>query len=112
MLTRVKGFVEFLHIDFERHLAEHLNEAAVAIVGEARVAGLGGEALGGFVVEAKVEDGVHHARHGEPGAGAHAEQKRIGGIAQLLAEFLLQVGGARVAICFFDSAGTTCLLWK
>ena len=85
-LLRVEDFVELLLVDVQRHFAEHLDEAAVAVVGEARVAGLGHQALDGFVVQAEVEDGVHHAGHGELRAGAHAEQQRVRGVAELLAE--------------------------
>ncbi len=61
------------------------NEAAVGVVGEARVAGLGGETFGGGVVETEVENRVHHAGHGELRAGAHAQQERVGGVAEFLA---------------------------
>ena len=49
------------------------------------------QAFDGFVVHAEVEDGVHHAGHGELGAGAHAEQQRILRIAQLLAHQLFEL---------------------
>ena len=85
VLALVERLVEQLHRDAEGDFAEHLDEAAVAIVREPRIAGLGHQALDRLVVEAEVEDGVHHARHGELRAGAHAQQQRIGGVAQLLA---------------------------
>ena len=84
-LLGIEGMVEQFHVDFERHLAEHLNEAAVAIVGETGVACLSGETFYGLVIHTEVEDSVHHAGHGELGAGPHAEQQRVVGIAQLLA---------------------------
>ena len=76
-LRSSKMSIELLHLDVQRDFAEHLDEAAVAIVGEARVAGLRDQALDGLVVQAEVEDGVHHARHGELRAGAHAQQQRV-----------------------------------
>ena len=41
LLLAVEDFVEIVLGDFEHHGAVHLDEAAVAIVGEARVAALG-----------------------------------------------------------------------
>ncbi len=89
--ARIEDVVELLHLDVERDFAEHLDEAAIAVVGEALVAAFGGEAGGGDVVQAEIEDGVHHARHGEFRAGANAEQQGIGGIAQLFAHLLFEL---------------------
>jgi hypothetical protein len=61
-------------LEAEDDVAVHLDEAAVGIVDEARVAGLRHEGGGRLVVEAQVEDGVHHARHGGPGAGADGDE--------------------------------------
>ena len=74
----------------EHDLAEHLHEAAVGIPGEARITTLGRQALHGGVVEAEVEDRVHHARHREHGARAHADEQRLVGIAELAAGALLE----------------------
>lgn len=90
LLRRVQGLFEEVAVDVEDGLAEHLDEAAVRVPGEALVAGLRGEALHGLVGEADVEDGVHHARHRELGAGAHRDQQRIVGLAELLAHGPLQ----------------------
>jgi hypothetical protein len=76
--------------DLEHHVAVHLDEAAVAIVGEARTVALGFQRLDGLVVEAEVEDGVHHARHGELGAGSHAHQQRVLDVAELLSHALFE----------------------
>ncbi len=74
----------------EGHLAEELDEAAVGVVAEARVAGVPDLALQGLAVEAEVEDGVHHARHGHGRAGADRDQQRVGGVAEALAGLGLQ----------------------
>ena len=63
---------------------KHLHEAAVAVVSEAGVAGLFGQALDGCVVQAEVEDGVHHAGHGCTCAGADRYEERIFKVAELL----------------------------
>ena len=66
-------------------VCKHLHKAAVAVVGKARVAGLLGQTLNGRVVQAEVEDGVHHAGHGLARAGAHGHQQGIFHVAELLA---------------------------
>ena len=87
----------------------HLDEAAIAVIGKARIAGEPGQALGGFGVEAEVEHGVHHAGHGDAGAGAHTDQQRLVGIAEIalglvtdLAQrrggLFLQIGGIGFAM--------------
>ena len=85
------GVLEELAGDAHDDVGEHLDEAAVGVVGEARVLGLLDEALDGVVVQAEVEDGVHHAGHGERGAGAHGDEQRVLGVAELLAHALLEV---------------------
>ena len=57
------GFVLAARVDPHYHVAIHLNEAPVAVVGEGLLAGLPRERRYGLVVEAEVENGVHHARH-------------------------------------------------
>ena len=64
---------------------KHLHEAAVAVVGKAGVTGLFSQALNGRIVQAQIENGVHHAGHGLARAGAHRHQQRVVHIAELLA---------------------------
>ena len=78
-----------LRLQIEHDVAVHRDEAAVRVVGEARVAGERDQALHGLVVEAEVEDGVHHARHRGARAGAHRHQQRVGWITELAAEHFL-----------------------
>ena len=78
-----------LGLEAEHDVAVHLHEAAVGVVGEARVAGLADQALDGLVVEAEVQDRVHHARHRRAGARADRDQERMLGIAESLADRLL-----------------------
>ena len=77
-----QGVLESLRIDPHDHIAEHGDEPPVGVVGEARIAGPPSKSLDRFVVEPEVENGVHHARHGEHGAGADREEQRVLGIAQ------------------------------
>ena len=59
--------------------AVHLDQAAVRVVGEARVAGALGEPADGVVVQAEVEDRVHHPGHRDRGAGADGDEQRVSG---------------------------------
>ena len=69
--------LEQLPVDPVDDLAEHLDQAPVRVVGEARVAGPRREALGGVVVQAEVEDRVHHPGHRDRGARTHRHEERV-----------------------------------
>ena len=58
-----QGVFEQVGIDTHDDVGEHLDKATIAIPGKARVLRLGDKALNGLVVEAQVEDRVHHAGH-------------------------------------------------
>ena len=109
MFARVKNVIELPHVDVKCHFAEHLDKAAVTIVGEARVAADLGQAFHSLIVQAKVENGVHHARHGELRTGAHAEKQRIGWIAQLLVDLRFQIRD-RLRDLLFDLFGDRVLV--
>ena len=72
-------------VDAEDHVAEHGDEAAVAVPGEAGVAALLGQAHHGLVIQAQVEHGVHHAGHGDGGTRADAEEEGVARVAKALA---------------------------
>ena len=74
------------------HVGEHLDEPAVGVIDKTGVVGQLDQALGHRVVDAQVEDGIHHAGHGGAGAGTDGDQQRVGGIAELLAILLFQDG--------------------
>src|SRR5574340_719047 len=59
---------------FQSHRGEHHDEAAVGVVDEAGIVRQLDESLSRRVVEAEVEDSVHHAGHGHLGAGAHRDE--------------------------------------
>jgi hypothetical protein len=79
--------VRLLHA--ERDVRVHRHEAPVRVVGEARVLRLLGQPLRGRVVQAQVEDGVHHPRHRRARAGADAHEERVLGVAELHPHALL-----------------------
>ena len=95
LLGRVEEGVELLAGELEHDAPVHGDEAAVGVEGEALVTGLGGQPLDRLVVEAEVEDGVHHPGHGELGPRAHRDQQRVLGVADGLAHRLLQAGPGR-----------------
>ena len=58
----------------EHHVTVHLDEAAIAVPCETLVARRGDECLHRFVIEAEIEDRVHHARHRVTSAGANRDE--------------------------------------
>ncbi len=72
--------------------AVHGHEPAVGVIGEPLVVGLLGQALHRLVVEAEVEDGVHHPRHRELGPRPHRHQQRIARVTDPLPHRLLEPG--------------------
>ena len=90
-LLLVDGVLEELAVDAHNDVGEHLDEAAVGVPAEALVVCLLDEAEDGAVVQAEVQDRVHHAGHGEGRAGADGDQERVVLVAELLAHALLEV---------------------
>ncbi len=69
-------------IDAEHDVGIHLDKAAVAVIGKPLVPALRFQPLHGLVIQAEVENGIHHARHGRAGAGADGDEKRLSRIAK------------------------------
>ena len=55
-------FVDRFHA--ENDVTIHLYEATISVVSKTRISGFLGETFYHFIVQAKVQDGVHHAGHG------------------------------------------------
>jgi hypothetical protein len=85
LLGRLEKCVELFTGNVQDDPRVHGDEAPVRVVGEALVAGLLGEAFHRVVVEAEVEDRVHHPRHREFRSRSHAHQKGVCRIADPLA---------------------------
>ncbi len=94
LLDLVEGVLEKLAVDAEHRLAEHLDQPAVGVPGEPVVARLLGQALDRLVVEADVEDGLHHPGHRRGRTRPDRHEERVGGVPQPLAHGLLE--GAQV----------------
>ena len=90
-LHLVDELLEVLLADLHHDVGEHLDEAAVAVPRPARVLRLLREGVDDRLVEAEVEDRVHHARHRGAGAGAHGDEERVLRVAELLAGGLLEL---------------------
>ena len=69
-------------LDAEHDLPVHLDEASIAVIGEALVAALPCQPRDGPVVEPEVEHGVHHARHRDASSGAHRDEQRVVGVSE------------------------------
>ena len=93
-LHGVDQLLEILLADFHYDVREHLDETAIAVINKALELRIG-VALdhrgNDVIVQAQVQDGIHHARHGGAGTGADGDQQRVGQIAELLAVDLLHL---------------------
>ena len=100
----VEDVLELLLGNVEDDVAEHLDQAAIGVIGKAGIVAALGQGFDGLVVEAEVEDGVHHAGHGELGAGADGDEQRIFACAELLALQLLELleGGVHFVVDLRD----------
>ena len=77
LLDLLEGALELLAVDLEHGLAEHLDEPTVGVPREVIVVGHARETGDAGIVQTDVEDGLHHAGHGEARTGAHGHQKRV-----------------------------------
>ncbi len=94
---RFEGLVIFSrqYLHAQHHVAIHLDEAAIAVPGETFVVGRLDQRQNGFVVEAKVQDRVHHAGHRIARAGANGDEQRHGvSVAEPGAHNFFHVGDA------------------
>ncbi len=80
---------EVMMLDAEHDLPVHLDKAAIAVISKALVAALPREPLDRTVVEAEIENGVHHAGHRHARTRANRDQERIVGVAKARTQCLL-----------------------
>ena len=76
-------------LDAHDDISVHLEKTAVAIVGKPFVATAFGKGAYGFIIQAKIENGIHHSWHRVAGARADGEKERIDWIAEFFAHGVL-----------------------
>jgi len=91
-LHGVDQLFKVLLAHFHNDVREHLDEAAIAVPRPAGIVGFFSDDMHNLLVQAQVQDGIHHTGHGSAGTGAHGHQQRIFHIAELLAGDLLHLG--------------------
>ena len=84
LLLGVEYFVECRLRNFQDHVAKHLDQAAVRVVGKTRILAATGQRFDALIVEPEVQNCVHHSWHGELRARADAYQQRVLALAQFL----------------------------
>ena len=85
------GVFEQVAVEAHNHVREHLDETTIAVPREAGVVGMLDKAVDRLVVQAKVQNRVHHAGHRHGSAGANGNKQWIFGVADALADALLEV---------------------
>ena len=90
VLQVAQRLLEAVPVDSVHDLAVHLDQASVRVVGEALVAGRGCKPLRRLLVQAEVEDRVHHSGHRYGRPGANGDEQGIVRVAEGLAGFLLE----------------------
>ena len=73
-----------------RRMADMRFQLTVTVIGKA-LAGLLGKALHHLIVEAQIEDSVHHPRHGDGGARADRDEKWCRWVSKLHVHLLLNL---------------------
>ena len=82
--------LEPVPVDAVNDLAVHLDQAPVRVVGEPRVPCRRSLTLDGNIIQAQVQDRVHHPRHRHGGTGPHRDEQRVKGVAEPLPRLLLE----------------------
>ena len=76
-LGPAQGLLKELMVHLEHHVAKHLDESAIGVIGEPGVVGFDDEPLHDPAVEPQVQDRVHHAGHRDGRPGADRNQQRV-----------------------------------
>ena len=103
----------FVHRFQAKHdIAVHLHKAAVRIVHEARIIRLRDHPFGHNVVQAEIQNGIHHTRHRCTCAGTDGDKKRIFRIVEFCTHRLLNLldGGFYFAIKRFRIGLLVCIV--
>ena len=90
LLQPSEGALEAMAVDALHHLAEHLDQPPIRVEREPGVLRARPEPLGRLVVEAEIEDRVHHPRHRDGRARPDGDEQRVVVRAESLAGALLE----------------------
>ena len=90
-LHDVDSVLEQIAIKIHNDVGEHLDEAAVRVPRETGIFSLLDETVDRLIVKTKVQNRVHHARHGHRSAGTNRDEQRILCIADLLTDAVLKI---------------------
>ena len=83
--------LKILLADFHNDVGIHLDESAIAVPRPAGISGFCSQRVDNGLIQAQVQNRVHHAGHGRAGTGTDGNQKRILDIAELLSCDLFQL---------------------
>ena len=87
----------FALLHAEHHITVHLHEPAIAVPREALILGGRHKREHRLIIQAEVQDGVHHAWHRIAGTGTHGhEQREAFRIAKLVPHDLFHRGNTRL----------------
>ena len=89
LLQALEGFFEVVVVHIHHHITKHVDETSVRVEGKAFAGGFG-HGFNGVVIQSKIQNGVHHARHGHGRTRADGKQQWVATIAELLARFFFQ----------------------
>jgi hypothetical protein len=84
-LLGIEDFVERCLRNLQHDVAKHLNQTTVRIVRKPRVVATFRKPLDALIVQAEVENRIHHAGHGKLRTGADTYQQRVLALSELLA---------------------------
>ena len=93
-LGDLQRLLERAMIEFEDDIGIHLDEPAITVPRKPGIARRDCKPFDRRIVEAEIEDGIHHPRHRHPRARTHRDEQRIGRIAKCLARDMLDMGDA------------------
>ena len=58
-------------------VGEHQDKTTIAVISETLIVALFSQSSGSLVIQAEVEDGIHHTRHGDTSSGTDGEKQRL-----------------------------------
>ena len=86
LLQSLKSLFKVVVIHIHDHITKHVDEPTVGVKGKAFACGFG-HGLNRVVVQSKIENSVHHARHGDGRTRADRKQQRVSAITKFFACF-------------------------